>query len=150
MIYFFTNESGESSKFATQIFKFSLNLILPVFAYFHLKKNFNKLDDNKFENKFGTLYENHNVKRSTIIFSMPIFCIKRMIFALGTIFIEQPVAANIMIYMYTSLFSLGFNLTVRPLSSPSMNRIDNVNESFILVSSYFMLSFSFWLYTPND
>ena len=125
-----------------------MNLILPVFAYFYLKKNFELLDDAKFEQKFGTLYSNHNTRRGTIKVSMPIFCIKRIIIALGTCFIVQPVAANIMIYIYTSLFSLGFNLRFRPMSSPSLNWIDNTNEFFILLSSYFMLSFSSWFYKP--
>ena len=80
---------------------------------------------------------------------IPIFCFKRILVAVGTIFIMQPVAVNIMIYIYTSLFSLGFNMTYRPLVSPNLNRIDNINELFVLCTSYFMLAFSGWTYVPS-
>ena len=83
-----------------------------------------------------------------VILSMPIFCLKRILIAFGTIFVTQPVAANIMIYIYTSLFSLGFNVQFRPFNTPNLNRIDNMNELFILISSYFMMAFSGWIFTP--
>ena len=137
------------SQIAVEYLKLVMNIGLPMFAYYHIKKNFDWLEDQKFQNKFGTLYSNQNTRKKAILFVMPIFCIKRIIIAIGTIFISQPVAANIMIYVYTSLFSLGFNLTCRPLSSPALNWIDNINELFILTSSYFMLAFSSWMYMPN-
>ena len=80
---------------------------------------------------------------------MPIFCTKRIIIVLGTIFIKQPVAANIMIYIYLPLFSLGFNLTYKPFITKALNWIDNVNELFVLISAYFMMAFSSWIYRPN-
>jgi hypothetical protein len=84
-----------------------------------------------------------------VIKGIPVFCVKRIIFALGTAIILQPIAGNIMIYIYASLFSLGFNLSVKPLSSPTLNCIDNINELFVLISSYFLMAFSDWIYTPT-
>ena len=126
-----------------------MNLSLPIFAFVYLKKHFEKLEEAVFEQKFGTLYSNHNTRRTTIIVSMPIFCLKRLLVAFGTVFVIQPLAFNIMVYIYISIFSLGFNLTVRPLNTRALNLIDNINESFILISSYFMMAFSAWIYTPN-
>ena len=38
------------------IFKLSLLLILPVFSYVYLKANFEKLEDEEFNDYYGTLY----------------------------------------------------------------------------------------------
>tara|TARA_B110000285_G_C14985223_1_gene543431 strand:+ start:196 stop:483 length:288 start_codon:yes stop_codon:yes gene_type:complete len=90
-LYFFVNFEGfdesNKAKFPTNILKLVLLTILPVFSFFKIKKNLKRLNNDKFQKAFGTLYGNHNTRKSTIIYSMPIFCIKRMLIALGTIFI---------------------------------------------------------------
>ena len=150
--YFFANKEEfiqiNISKFGTHTLKLAFNLYMPIFSYLYLRKNFDKLDEPNFEKKYGTLYSNHSTKRATIILSLPIFCFKRFLIALGTVFINQPIAINIMIYIYSSLFSLGYNMTLKPLNSKTLNYIDNINEGFILISAYFMLTFSSWIYTP--
>jgi hypothetical protein len=70
-----------------------------------------------------------------------------MILAFTTVMFPTQVWLNVAVYIYTSLFGLGFLLTDKPMSEPVLNYIENVNEFIIYTTGFFMLIFSAWF--PN-
>jgi hypothetical protein len=74
------------------------------------------------------------------------FCVKRILFALGTKVLYLAVAINIGLYFYLSLFTLGYNLVNRPMNTRIIQWMDNTNEFFILLSGYAIMLFSGWIF----
>ena len=50
------------------------------------------------------------------------------------------------IYLYASLFSIGYNLNNRPMNTRIIQIIDNANEFFMVISGYAVILFSNWIY----
>ena len=48
------------------------------------------------------------------------------------------------------MFTIGYSLTVKPMNSRFLYWIENINEVFLLISAYFIIVFSFWLYIPEE
>ena len=66
--------------------------------------------------------------------------------ALVTYGIVRPVEWSMAIYLYASLFTLGYNLNVRPMNTRIIQIIDNANEFFMVISGYAVILFSNWIY----
>ena len=66
--------------------------------------------------------------------------------ALGTNYIISPIEVNILIYIYLSLFTIGYNINNRPMSSRIIQIIENTNELFIMLSGYALIYLSNWIY----
>ena len=75
----------------TQLAQHSLKLILllslPVFSFIYLKKNIDKMGEDQFSVSFGTLYTNIELGRDTAYKTTALFCLRRLLVAIGTIFV---------------------------------------------------------------
>ena len=81
---------------------------------------------------------------------MSIFCLKRLVIAFVTSSVRDPISVPILIYTKLSLFTIGYTLKYKPFETTSNNIIDILNESFILVSGYYLIIFSEWIYDPKS
>jgi len=52
--------------------------------------------------------------------------------------------------IYSSLMVLSFAVSVQPMTTPKLNRLEILNEATVLLSSYFILVFSDWTNTPEE
>ena len=70
------------------------------------------------------------------------FCIRRLLVGLFTIFSEKPLVINIYINIYSSLYIIRFYFDKKPMLTPTLNKIELLNEIFQLFSNYFMFLFT--------
>ena len=56
-------------------------LILPIFVIYKLCRNFHRLEDKDFEEKYGSLYEGLKTKNRSAIFFSVNFIMRRILFA---------------------------------------------------------------------
>ena len=124
------------------LFKLVLLLLLPGFSYVYLRLNYRKLEEPDFQQKFGTLYQNLYPLKRTVYKMTSIFCLKRLIYALVTVYLTNYVVPFIYIYTMIPLAALGFNLNRRPMNSTLLNLMENINEVIIYICGYFLLIFT--------
>jgi hypothetical protein len=86
-----------------------------------------KLENRDFQRRYGTLYTNLFLRdgiiqlKSSTYWFVTIFCLKRMILAIATVYHGHQIWLNAAVYIYTSVFSLGFLLTQKPMADPALN-----------------------------
>ena len=124
------------------ILKLICLLILPTFSYFHLKRNYNRLETKEFSEKYDSLYLNLFPLKSTVYQMTSIFCIKRLIYGFSTVYLSQFVFMHMYTYIFIPLFFLGFNLVHKPMVSRMLNFKENMNEMLILICAYFIPLFT--------
>ena len=73
---------------------------------------------------------------------MTLFCVKRLIFGLSTVFLAQFVVPHMYVYVFIPLFCLGFNLSNRPMTTRLDNFKENLNEFVVLICAYFIPMFT--------
>ena len=117
-------------------------LVLPTFSYFYLKMNFENLEKQEFSSKFDSLYLNLYPLKPTVFKMMSIFCIKRLIFGVSTIFLSEYVVPHMFVYVFVPLFFLGYNLVHKPMATRLLNFKENMNELLILLCAYFIPLFT--------
>lgn len=118
---------------------------LPIFSYIYLSRNFENLNKPKFQQKYGTLYQNLNLAQRQACVYTSLFCFKRILFAVSTCYLPNTVIANIYTYIYISIATIGYIINHRPMSSKTLNGIEIFNEYFIVATGYFMLHFTDWI-----
>ena len=74
-----------------------------------------------------------------------LFCIRRYIIALLTIFMNSYVALNIVGYIILQLCSISLFLHFKPMLTKMMNYTEIINEVLIFASVYFMMIFTNWI-----
>lgn len=67
------------------------------------------------------------------------FCLRRFIIAIITIFGNGFLLSQIFIYTYSSLITAGYFINYRPMNLKTLNRIEIINEIFVLPTCYFMI-----------
>ena len=61
------------------------------------------------------------------------------ILALTTVFLSSFLLSQIWIYVGISLYSMCYVTSERPFDTPILNRVNYLNESLLLITSYFLL-----------
>lgn len=118
---------------------------LPVFSFKYLKDHREELNDPQFITAFGTLYTNLITDKTSAYIMPCIFCVKRLLIALATVFMQDFILMSIYIYSFSSLFSIGYIIRKRPMKSQTMNRMEQVNEWALYITSLFMFLFTEWI-----
>ena len=80
---------------------------------------------------------------------MTLFCLKRIVIAIVTATLRDPVSIPALVYTNLSLFTIGYTLKNKPFEKKSNNLIEIINEIFIFTSGYFLMIFSEWIYNPE-
>ena len=68
--------------------------------------------------------------------------------AFATAGLQNPINIANFLYLKLALFTLAYNFNNRPMSTNVLNYIENSNETFILITGYFIFFFSEWIYDP--
>ena len=58
------------------------------------------------------------------------------------------VVSSMYAYSFIPIFSLGYNLSNRPMNSKLLNFMENMNEFFILFNLYFIPIYTQWICDP--
>ena len=98
--------------------------------------------------KYETLYQNLYPLKHSVYMMTTLFCIKRLIYGLVTVHLKQYVVPSVYVYIFMPLFSIGYNLTRKPMNSKILNFMENLNESMIFWCGYFLLPFTQWICDP--
>jgi hypothetical protein len=114
---------------------------LPAIVYTFLNKNKEKLADEKFKEKFESLYLNIDVDTDNSLDMTTLFLLRRLFFSLLVIFLPNT-CTQLLVMVLSSLLMISFIISVKPLSEPYLNRMEIFNESTLLVSTYFMFLFT--------
>ena len=141
--------TGEENGVISYIFKTTSVIAFPIGCLILLRRHLNFLEDKDFAEKYETIYQNLYPLKSSVYWFMPVFCLKRFLIAMVTVYIIRPIELVIFVYIYLSLFTIGYNIRNRPMNTRIIQIIENTNEFFILLSGYAIIIFSKWIYDPN-
>lgn len=120
----------------------SVTIAAPVGATIFMRKFKAILNDEPFQQRFGTLYQRQrtNVKGNDVqLWFTPVFLSKRLILAATTVYLGMFPLSQISFYIGTALYSMCFVSSVRPFESKLLNRVNFLNECMLLLTSYFLL-----------
>ena len=110
-----------------------------------LARNFDILGERKIHTKYSTLYHNFQPRKKVLVALGCFFCLRRLALALSTTFINDHILPSLAIYFYGSIFVVSIGLSQKPLDGRWFNILENLNETFIIITGYFMLFFSEWV-----
>jgi len=98
-----------------------------------------------FQDKYKNLYSNQRyyskVSKNPIRFT-PVFLSKRLIISFVTVFLTNFTLSQVACYIGISLYSMCYISSALPFESPLLNRVNFLNETFVLAISYFLLLFT--------
>jgi len=69
--------------------------------------------------------------------------------AFATSSVRDPISVSILIYTKLSIFTIGYTLNQRPYQRTSLNLNEILNETFILMTGYYLFIFSEWIYNTK-
>lgn len=127
---------------STAIFRISVLCFLPAFSYIFLKRNKERLCEAKFDKKYGTLYMNLELNKSTAYSHTFYFCLRRLAISGLTVFQNDYLITNIYLNIYVSILMIKYLIENRPLNSSYLNRLELLSEMFNLSLYYFMFIFT--------
>ena len=122
--------------------KAAILIIFPTLTFIWLQKNFDHLDLNSVTTKFGTLYTDMKTSKITATQSIVLLCLRRFIIALTTVFLNKYIIVSFFIYSYGSTWFLGYYISRKPFNWRWAYALELMNESFLIVGTYFMSCFS--------
>lgn len=95
----------------TVVIKTGILVFLPFFSYMFLKKNYNFLFENKeFEIKFGSLYSSLDTKKRALYTYTTTFCIRRLLVAIGTVYLRGYNIVLIYITIFSSFYMVKYQI----------------------------------------
>jgi hypothetical protein len=74
-----------------------------------------------------------------------IFCLKRILLGLATVYLNTFTLASTYVYIYTSIFSMGYIAYNKPMLSRGMNVMEQINEFAIYLSGIMLFLFTDWI-----
>ena len=124
------------------MFKLVLLVSLPFFSIFFIRGNMEHLGEESFQRKYGTLYQNLNLRSNSVYLFNTFFCLRRFCIGVPTIYKSELLIVNIYVGLFCSLFMVKFLFDYRPLNSRLLNGFEIINEIFTLFITYFMFLFT--------
>ena len=116
-----------------------------VLSSMFLARNFEILDQGKIHTKYSTLYHNFQPSKQALVTLGCFFCFRRLALACSTTFMNDHIVPSLAIYFYGSIFVVSIGVSQKPLEGRWFNILENLNETFIIITGYFMLLFSEWV-----
>lgn len=102
--------------------------ILPVFIIVFYLKNMDKLDDEEFQEKFGSVYDGLVTgKKSAIAYSV-FFIIRRAAFAAASLFLYDKVLIQLPAMTFLTIISVAYLSTYSPFEDKLCQNLDILNE----------------------
>jgi hypothetical protein len=102
--------------------------ILPIFIIAFYLKNIDKLDDEEFQEKFGSVYEGLVTgKKSAIAYSV-FFIIRRAAFAAASLFLYDKVLLQLPAMTFLTIMGVAYLTTFSPFEDKLCENLDILNE----------------------
>lgn len=133
-----TNLSANASHFV----KLTILLFIPGFSYFFLKSRIAQASSEAMLKRYGTLYTNVKPGNRGVYLGTTLFCLRRLMVASCTILWPHLTVVAIYVNFYGSLITLIFIIELRPMNTKALNRIEILNEVFMMFSTYFLITLS--------
>lgn len=126
-------------------------VVLPIFIVAFIVPNFRLLKKSSFMEKYGAVYDMVNLKqKSRSVLLWPIFFIgRRILFALGVVFLLDYPTLQIYLFIFPTLAVLMMVGLAEPLQTPFENKSEVYNNFTILVLSYCLLCFTEFVPVPD-
>ena len=101
-------------KSCSSLVKFVLVVFVPIFAFKFLRTNFEQLNSGPFVQKYGTLYDNIVISPNhpLAINFVPNFALRRFVLAFSTVFFQDLLFLQLIMFIYTTLYVHGFTASV--------------------------------------
>ena len=126
-------------------------LIMPFYTSVFYGWNINKMDLPEFNRIFGTLYEGLNLdmedstKRLTGLFFPFFFVVRRLLFIVAAIFLENFLWGQLAIQFFCSVTMIIYLCTFWPFVEPIFTKIEIMNEVTSIFLLYHMFTFTDWV-----
>lgn len=117
-------------------------LLLPILSYTLLKKNDTKISTSDFDQKYGTLYLNMNKQKNQVITYSSIFCLKRLIIGLFTVYLNKSLTLNIYVNIFGNILFIKYLCDSMPMEFKYLNLMEIMNEICLSFFIYFLFLFS--------
>ena len=124
-------------------------VFLPIISFYILTKNYLIIEQKEFKSSYESLYVNLKTNHKSATFYITIFCIRRILIGFSSVFWQQTCVGTIFPYMISSLGIMCMNLSLKQMVSKQLNKIEQLNEFCIILTSYFLLFCSDWLQIEN-
>lgn len=124
--------------------------IMPFYTTLFYGWKFNKLDDEEFASKFGTLYSGLNLdmaehtRRNGLFFPF-FFILRRLLFVFAAIYMESFLWLQLAIQFFCSVWMMIYLLTFWPFKDKIFTKVEVMNEVTSLLLLYHMLTFTDWV-----
>lgn len=121
--------------------------MIPILSYIFLKRNIKELDKNKFKDKFGSLYNGYLTgtaeQRQAVIYMSNWFLIRRALTAVNLVYVRHlPILFQLTFNVLLCFGDMLIKLYLRPYAPTLAGWINVINDSIVLVLSYFLYVFT--------
>ena len=151
---------GDSSFPSVQASNFmSIALIIliciwPLFFIFYACLKPKVWQEEKFQNKCGTVLENTDIKKQTrgeraLLFASVMFFMRRVAFIISALIFRKTLWPQLAIQNFISLSMCIYLQWYRPFATNFMNNMETFNEITILVLTYFLFCFTDFVPEPE-
>jgi len=142
---------NSTDKFAS-VFTFLSVIVLlgfPVGVWTFLWRKMSSLEEENMKKLFGSTYEELRTNsRAALLFNV-VYMVRRLFFAAVTVYLNEWPSIQVILVIFHCLVVLMYLMSVRPFVDPLMNRMEIMNEIFIMAAAYHMLIFTDFLPNPN-
>ena len=139
-----TSFSSENYSNNLSIVVLVLILAVPPLILVHLYREYEQWDDENFNRRFGTLIDGRrtNNNRWAVILMLTLFFVRRLVFVITVIHLQDFVWGQILIQISFSIGMLMFIQLNKPFKSSFANWIETFNEVCTLLLSYMAICFT--------
>jgi hypothetical protein len=102
---------------------------LPAFMLIFYLKNFDKWEDEKFEEEYGAPLDGLHKRKSSLFYPV-YFVIRRVLFCLTTLFLFNYVLFQLIIHFVLTLISIMYLAEYAPQEEPLEAKLELMNEMF--------------------
>jgi len=107
--------------------------LLPIWIIFFYLRNFDRLEDEKFSEKYGATYEGLKANEKTWIIYPVYFVIRRVLFMVISLLLYHFVMFQLILMILLTLASACYILHIRPFDEHLVNNLEAMNEIFTLM-----------------
>lgn len=116
-------------------------LSAPFATYLLLNQNKRRLNEDKFQVRFGALYQNLRPEDFRAVFVSVLFFARRLIYTFSIVFFGSAPLLQAMIQVVCSMFLIMYMLICRPFIEKEIFYFELFNEATLLSCSYFLIVF---------
>jgi len=126
----------------------TLTVFLPPFVLWFLVKNRGKLNQPENKQKFSSLYEGLEKQNVWGLYFTFLFLFKRLIIAVVVVFLQGMPWLQIQIVVFMLSLDIIYTGYLQPFNKKFSNRMEIINNVFIMLCSYYLFLFTAFVPSP--